>query len=282
MARADRRRTRRSRPPAAVRSGGAGVAEQPLFFQRLRGSAKWVFVFLALVFAVSFVAFGVGSEVPGGVADILGRSPGASGQVSAEDARERARENPRNAQAWRDLATALQQEGRPEDAVSALDQYVSLKPRDANARRELAGLYLGQATRLRTQLQEIQFRAQFDAPGDVFLPSPTTPLGQALGSPPISAAVSGGANEQLGELYSGLQTAYEQAKLQYAELANLEPEDASVQLQLADAAVNAGDTAAAVAAFERFLELAPDDPSAPLVREELKRLEASSSIVAEG
>ena len=31
-----------------------------MFFPRLRRQAKWMFVFLALVFGVGFVAFGVG------------------------------------------------------------------------------------------------------------------------------------------------------------------------------------------------------------------------------
>jgi len=33
-----------------------------------------------------------------------------------------------------------------------------------------------------------------------------------------------------------------------------------------------GDTGAAITAYQHFLELAPDDPSAPLVKQELKRL----------
>ena len=41
-----------------------------MFFPRLRRQAKWVFVFLALVFAIGFVAFGVGSGSTG-ISDIL-------------------------------------------------------------------------------------------------------------------------------------------------------------------------------------------------------------------
>ena len=35
-----------------------------MFFPRLRRQAKWMFVFLALVFGVGFVIFGVGSSLP--------------------------------------------------------------------------------------------------------------------------------------------------------------------------------------------------------------------------
>jgi tetratricopeptide (TPR) repeat protein len=283
MARADRRRARRARPPAPVRSGGAGVAaEQVLFFQRLRGSAKWVFVFLALVFGVSFVFFGVGSEVPGGVADILqGRS--ASGSPSVEEARERTEKAPGNAAAWRELATALQADGKPDEAITALERYTSLKPRDQDALRELAGLYLGKASRLQQELQVLQVQQAFANPGTEFAPPTTSPLGQALAQGgPITEALSTESSTRLNQLYSELQSAYNSAKLEYAALADLDKQDASVQLQLADAALNAGDTQSAVAAYKRFLELAPDDPIAPSVREELKRLEAASSPPASG
>jgi tetratricopeptide (TPR) repeat protein len=282
MARADRRRSSRPRPAAPVRSGGAGVAaEQVLFFQRLRGQAKWVFVFLALVFAVSFVFFGVGSEVPGGVADIL-QGGSAAGTPSVEDAREKTQQNPRDAEAWRELATALQADAQPDEAIAALERYTALKPQDPDALRELAGLHLGKATRLRQELQALQIQEQFANPGAAFAPPQTTPLGQALGSAPITDALSSESTGRVSQLYSELQTTYEQAKLNYVALAALDPQDASVQLQLADAALNAGDTASGIAAYERFLELAPDDPIAPSVREELKRLQAASAPSASG
>jgi tetratricopeptide (TPR) repeat protein len=283
MARADRRRARRARPPAPVRSGGAGVAaEQVLFFQRLRGSAKWVFVFLAIVFAVSFVVFGVGSNVPGGVADIL-QGGSASGGPSVEDARAKTQENPGNATGWRELATALQADGRPDEAIAALERYTSLKPRDQDALRELAGLHLGKASRVQQELQLLQVQQQFANPGSEFAPPQGSPLGQALGQGgPITQALSSESSGRLSQLYSELQAEYNAAKLNYASLANLDKQDASVQLQLADAALNAGDSASAIAAYRRFLELAPDDPVAPSVREELKRLEAAASQSASG
>src|SRR5207253_3560043 len=72
MARAAAKRTPRPRTEhhgRQRRPGGGGV-EQTLFFQRIRRQAKWVFVFLALVFAASFVVFGVGSGSTG-IGDLL-------------------------------------------------------------------------------------------------------------------------------------------------------------------------------------------------------------------
>ena len=48
-----------------------------MFFPRLRQHTKWMFVFLALVFAVGFVGFGVGSGGTG-LGDLL-RNNGGGG-----------------------------------------------------------------------------------------------------------------------------------------------------------------------------------------------------------
>ena len=234
-----------------------------------------MFVFLALVFGVGFVAFGVGSDVPGGVADIIGVG-GGTGQPSVSDARERVRERPDDAAGYRELATALQTAGKPEEAIQPLSRYTELRPRDEDALRELAGLYLTKAARLREEAEVAQAEAQALNPGADFLPPSTTPLGQALSNAPITQAVSTGTSERLNTAYAALQEAHGQAKTTYQRIAKLAPDDPSVQIQLADAALNAGDAPTAIAAYKRFLQLAPDDPSAPLVREELKRLEGST------
>jgi len=157
-----------------------------------------------------------------------------------------------------------------------------MRPQDEDALRELAGLHIGKATRLRQELQEVQIQQQFATPGTEFALPQTSPLGQALAPGPITAALSSQSTGRLNELFSQLQTEYNEAKLNYVALANLDKEDASVQLQLADAALNAGDTPSAISAYERFLELAPDDPIAPSVRQELERLQEASAPAASG
>src|SRR5216684_5844994 len=74
MARADRRRAAREarhvqrRPRAAA--GGARIAEDTMFFPKLRAHAKWMFVLLIVVFAGGFVFLGVGSG-SSGIGDLL-------------------------------------------------------------------------------------------------------------------------------------------------------------------------------------------------------------------
>jgi Flp pilus assembly protein TadD len=238
-----------------------------------------MFVLLALVFGVGFVAFGVGSEVQGGIADVLGvGGGGGSDQPSVSEARDRLADNPRDTQALRDLATALQTEGRPEEAIGPLETYVGLRPRDEDALRELAGLYLTRTSQLRNELQLVQIQAQNLDPGAGLLPAASTPLGRALNDRPISNAVTARLNERANTLISELNGAYGRAVSTYRRIGRLAPQDASVQLQLADAAQNAGDAQTALAAYRRFLKLAPDDPSAPLVRQEIRRLQSSSPV----
>ncbi|MGH3102896.1 MAG: tetratricopeptide repeat protein [Gaiellaceae bacterium] len=237
-----------------------------------------MFVFLAAVFAVGFVAFGVGSDVQGGVADVIGLGGGGSDQPSVDDAREKLEKTPNDPAALRELATALQTAGTPEEAIDPLESFTAQRPRDEDALRELAGLYLTKASRLRDELRIAQLQAQGLNPGADFLPPATTPLGQALSSPPISQAVTARASERVNAVFTELTATFDEAKTTYEQIVRLAPEDASLQLQLADAAQNAGDAATAIAAYEKFLELAPDDPSAPLVKKEIERLEATAAL----
>jgi tetratricopeptide (TPR) repeat protein len=279
VARADRRRDARARPAPETgfhrKYESAYVGTEGLFFQRLRRQAKWIFVLLALTFAVSFVAFGVGSEVQGGIADALGlgTSGGAAGdQPSVGDARERLEQNPRDAEALRDLSSALQTEGNFEEAVDPLVRYTRIRPRDADALRELANLYLSRATRISTELNEAQVRAAQLNPAAEFTLPPDSPFAQAFSTNPFDQALSSVSSEEVNELNSRLTETYTDAQTTYERLARVTPQDESVQLDLADTAQRAGDAEAAIAAYEKFLELAPESPSAPLVEEQLKAL----------
>ena len=58
----------------------------------------------------------------------------------------------------------------------------------------------------------------------------------------------------------------------YRKLAAVQPNEPSNYLQLGQSEYLAGDTQAAITAWERFVKLAPDDPNAPLIKRELRRL----------
>jgi tetratricopeptide (TPR) repeat protein len=254
-----------------------------MFFTRLRRHAKWMFVFLALVFGVGFVAFGIGSDQGTGIGDILRDSGGAtSGNISVGDAREQLEENPGSAQAKRDLATALQEDGQTDEAIVVLTGYIAQRPKDEDALRELAGLHLGRANALAQNAQIAQLRASYLTFGSTFAVPLDLGNGATLGPDPIDQAISTQASQEVSQAYANAQASYRKAEEAYDKLAALAPRDPNVQLELAQAAQQSGNTAKAIAAYQRFLVLAPDDPSASIVKQQIEQLKASQTAPPSG
>jgi tetratricopeptide (TPR) repeat protein len=245
-----------------------------MFFPRLRRHAKWMFLFLALALGLGFVLFGIGA---GGIGlGNLAEGAGDSGVPSVSDAERRVLDNPKDAEAFKELATAHQAEGDFDDAIEAMQSYVALRPKDGDGLRELAALYLQQASDAQQRVQIYQYRSAYLAPGGI-----RDTVYQIGGSPltpdPITNAVSTRYEAELSAAASEAQVASAQAVEQYRKLAALEPDDPTVQLELAQAAQAAGDSATTIAAYEAFLKLAPDDPTAPEVRRILKQVKQLSS-----
>ena len=280
MARYDKSRSKRPKQDAAVaparprtRTPPPAHYEDTMFFPRLRKQAKWMFVFLALVFGLGFVGFGVGAGGVG-VGDIFRGS--SSGVQSVSDAREETEDRPRDPEAWRDLATALETEGDTAEAVVALDTAVELAPRDASSLRRLAGLRLALASERQQDAQLLQIAAVYRAPSQVF-PGLVGTGGQPIAQDPLATAIVGSVSERVTTALQDAGFQATQAVDAYKRLVALQPDDPNVQLELAQAAQQTGDSATAIGAYERFLKLAPDDPSAPIVREQLKQLRQSAA-----
>jgi Flp pilus assembly protein TadD len=284
---------RKRRPAANARSAAVAAPkrqkppewQEQLFFQRLRNHAKWAYVGLAVAFVLGFVLLGVGSGSTG-AADVLGNmfnfGSGSSG-ASITKLQKKVDASPKDAKAWRDLATALEQKQRTQDAVNALERYTALRPKDQNALAELASQYGTLATNYATDYSNAQAEGQqFSSPGAVFAPASTTPFGKAFADPtalqdPISSAVQALASNKQSTAYTNFQTAQKNAEGVYQKLSRLNPSDATTQIQLGQAAQSAGDTVVAIAAYEDFLKLAPTDPLAPQVKQALKQLQASAA-----
>jgi tetratricopeptide (TPR) repeat protein len=258
------------------------TASQTMFFPRLRARAKWVFVFLVLVFGVGFVVFGVGSGGVGGISDLWNNGNNSSSSVSESKARDRIKKNPNDAKAYSDLADALQTKGDFQGSVLALKKFTQLKPNNVDGLVKLAGLYATLGARLQPQIQSLQTRQ--DPTLDTALNSGIT-VGKAtvVAPDPILSASSAVTNNRLTKLYTQQQTNYDQSESTYKRIAKLQPSDAPTQLQLGQAAQQAGDVPTAIAAFVRFTRLAPDDPTTPLVKATIKQLrKASAASVSAG
>jgi superkiller protein 3 len=255
--------------------------EDTLFFSRIRNHAKWVFVFLAVTFASSFVLFGVGTGF-GGLQDILLQNNGVAGGPSENDARDRIAANPKDAQAYRDLAMALQNQQKSEESIAPLAKYLELEPSDIDSQRELAALYLQQADQYRTQAQLAQLGLQTDAPGAVFQPPSDSKIGNALASDPITDALSSRHNEALNEAFTKMTHSLTSAVAAYKIVAAARPNDSAIQFELAQTAETANDLPTAIAAYRRFLKLAPEDQSAPAVAERIALLKERLAPAPEG
>jgi len=238
-----------------------------------------MFVALAIVFTISFVAFGVGSGSTG-LSDVLnnglsafGIGSGSSSGTSISKAQHLAAKHPQSASAFRALATALETKNRNDEAIVALERYTHLNPTDTAALSELAGLYLKQASTAQSIAQAAQIAAAPVTGGGLFGPDSTSPLGQAFATNPIVQAVGSKASSVVSAQYAIAQTAGANAIATYKRLAKATPADSSVQLELAQAAEGMGNTAVAIAAYRQFLKLSPADPSAGAVKARIKQLQ---------
>jgi Flp pilus assembly protein TadD len=257
--------------------------QETMLFPRLRNHAKPAFVVLALVFGLGFVVFGVGSGSTGisnlfGNGGLFGSSSSAPSLSSLE---KKTRDHPRQATAWRDLATAYEGKQRTADAVNALKRYKTLRPRDTGVLIELGGLYRSQEQDAQTKLQALQSQASGSLAGTPF--APTGKLGQALGTNPIDSAIQANLQSQATPLQNEYQQAAASEIAVYQQLVKQTPRDPQAYLQLGNTAAQQGQYPLAISAFTRFLKLAPQDPLAPQAKKylvALKKLAKPSTATA--
>jgi tetratricopeptide (TPR) repeat protein len=273
MARAQAQRRRRRAPSHAQKS--ARSAEDLMFFPRLRRRAKWVFLLLAIAFGIGFVAFGVGTGVGGTsigdvLRDIIGQQSAAG---SLDDARKEAEENPKDADAQLAYANALQARGRTQEAITALERYTSLQPKDTDALRQLANLWGSVAAKAREEQQEATNQATLASVGSS-IAAPDSEFLREVDQNRIAQALASQANARASAAQQRAQAAAARQQKVYESLTLLVPDDPSIFISLGFAAQEANDLESAIAAYERFLELAPSDPSADEVKQRIEFLKA--------
>ena len=244
-----------------------------MFFPRLRRQAKWVFVFLALAFGLGFVAFGVGSSLPSGFADIL-QSGGSTNLASVGDAKDKVEKNPADADAQLELSRAYQRDGSIDEAVAPLASYVALRPKDENALQELAGLYTTQASR--AQEEGLAAAAAYqDAAGiTVFQNAGTSNLFQTGA---LDKLILDDAQKRAQDAQTKTTTAYGNAADTYGKLVKVAPKDAELWYLYALSAESASKPDIALKGYRQFLKLSPDAGEASLVKERIKSLEQAGN-----
>ena len=249
-----------------------------MFFPRLRRQAKWVFVFLALVFAVGFVAFGVGSG-SNGLSDVLngnffgGGGSGTSSQI--KDNQKKIKRNPKDIEAYLSLSGLYQQQQDDDKAIAVLRRAEKVAPKNVDVLNRLAGIYSGRAQQGLTNAQNIQLQMQDSQVLPPFV-DPSSNLAQAFSQDPFTQSLTTRLNEAQTKAVNAFRTA-EASYKRVAKAARGTSAEAGAQLQLGSFAASPvlADYSTAVAAFKRYLKLNPNGTNAVAVRQAIKQLQAA-------
>ena len=268
---------------------GGGNPNQDLFFTRLRRRQKWVFLLLAVLFAVSFVALGVGSGAGGGLEQSIvtylqnlfgtGNDPVGKAQGQINDftkqlgttpitmAKKEIRDGLRKG--YQDLAKAYVTQNNVPAAILALNQYLALQKTDGAAWSQLAGYEATQADTYRREYYQVFQSSQLQSPGSSF--AATGALQGLFPKSAIDDYYSQQTQPQLTSLSQQVSTGYNNAVQDYEKAAKYAKgsgiDEAAAQQTLATFAQRAGNTAVALKAWQRYVELKPNSPN-------LKQIEA--------
>jgi tetratricopeptide (TPR) repeat protein len=252
--------------------------EAQMFFPRLRRQAKWVFVFLAVVFAGGFVFFGVGSGSSLGdllnPGDIFGTSSNSGSNVGK--LKKRAEKNPTNGTIVLDYSRALDAKGETAAATAVLAKYVKLKPKDTEALQSLASHYETQATN-QSQIAQDAANAAAEVSGSGLVPQLTDPKGSSIVTDPVVSAVTTKQQAAQAAAQTAATTAFRNEAETLKKLVAVVPDDTTSIYRVAGAAANAGDYKTAVTYLQKFLKLAPDAPEAAVAKQQLKQLKILQS-----
>ena len=253
-----------------------GNPNQQLFFMRLRRKAKLAYLVLAVLFAITFAFLGVGSGTNGGLDQLFsGLNIFSSGSNPVSKAQKEIKDHPTAAKGYRDLATAYEGKGDTVNAITALQQYTTYKPKAAAAFSELGGLQLGQAQTFRTAYEAATQARQLAAPSASFLP--TGKLAQGIGTNPIEQAAASQVDASVQTLQQQTQLAYTNSVASYQKAATLQPKEPNAWFALGQTAQTAGDFTTAVKAYKHYLKLSPNSSSAAQIRQLIKSLSPTPS-----
>jgi Flp pilus assembly protein TadD len=264
------------RPSGRRGHAGGGNPNQQLFFMRLRRKAKFMYVILAVLFAVTFAFLGVGSGTNGGLDQLFsGLNIFSHSGTSVSKAQKEIEKHPNQAKGYRDLATAYEGKGDTANAISALQSYTTQKPKDVAAWNELGGLQLTQAQTYLSQYQAASQNAQLAAPSQPFLPGGK--FATALGTNQIEQAAAQDVDSQVQSLQSQTQLGFSNAVQSFTKVTALTPKDPNAWFQLGQTAQQSGDSKTSISAYKHYLKLDPTSSSAPQIRALIKQLSPQPS-----
>lgn len=243
-----------------------------MLFEKIRRTQKPVFIGLAIVFAAGFAFLGIGSSGLDlqGMFSASGGAGGTPATASISSLQSTTSHNPKNANAWRQLAEAYAAKGQNDQAIGAYESYLGLRPKDASVLGVTAGL-LEQRYQSNSQIAS---NAQYDAAW--FQQELVNPLAATR----IGASQTFPLQESLAAPYSALYqtlsqqvTADAQRALGYRQtLAALAPKSPDAHLAVAQDALAARSYPIALSELRTYLKLDPKSTEAPQVKSVIKQL----------
>ncbi len=241
----------------------------------MRRQTKWVFAFLAVVFAGSFVFLGVGS---GGSAltDFLNGNIhlfGSSGGPSVKSLQHKVAKDPTNAALRLQLAQLLSKDNQFDQSIAAYNKYLTMKPRDASAMQELGTVYANKVTALQNEISSPPTPPLSLVNSIQPAPSNTT-LGTALAALVPNAMNIGSLQQgESAQLQKDLLKVVQQHVGVYKRIAALTPKDSTAFLAAPDAAGKDGDVALEIKLYQQFLQKFPKDPLVPDIKRQITKLQ---------
>jgi len=242
-----------------------------MLFEKIRRTQKPVFIFLGLVFALSFVFLGVGSGAGGiSLGNLLGQSSGSS-TTSVSDLLNKVHSDPKDATAWRQLGDAYQTNGQTPLALAAYAQYMNLRPKDANTITQVATLYETEAQKQAQRAGYWQSLASQYGSTSSPLPAGGEKLGTSIGAPLVSTA-----QQPLTQRAQAYQQQAQQSVLQAIALWKkaivLQPDNSTYERAISRDALAVQDYKTAYQAVQRVLVLEPTAPDKKQLTTLLKQL----------
>jgi tetratricopeptide (TPR) repeat protein len=241
----------------------------------MRRHMKWVFAFLAIVFAGSFVFLGVGSS-GSALTDFLNGNIhlfGSGGGPSEKSLEKKVAKDPTNAKLQLQLAQLFSKNNHYDHAIATYNTYLKLKPTDTTALNDLGNVYASKVQELQSAVQSPP-TPPLAAINNVSPISTSTTLGTAIST--LTPTEFSSTSLQAGEtkqLQAILNATIQKHVNVYLDVAKLSPGDSSAFLAAPQAAVTDGNLNLAIVYYRQFLKKFPSDPLVPDIKKQIKSLQ---------
>jgi cytochrome c-type biogenesis protein CcmH/NrfG len=227
-----------------------------VLFERIRRTQKPIFIFLAVMFGLGFVALGVGQGVNGVDLGGLFSSSSGSGGTSISSLTSKVHAHPKDAGAWLQLARAYQTANQITPAITAYQTYVALKPKNAEALSAAASLMEQRGAASATKAQAYQAAATAYTQVNNATAAGSLKLAAALTNPLITILAQ--PDQTIESTYeTSAITDYAQAMGLRQKVVKLQPKNANDQLLLARDAYATQSYAIVATSLQAYLTLSP-------------------------